>query len=69
VSGCQLIANNVERCQCANNAEWYQIAGSVERCQLSLVPRLFLPPVFDRLQYANTEGEGLGGVVTCGNVR
>ena len=27
---------------------------------LSLVPRLFPPPVFDRLQYANTEGEGLG---------
>ena len=26
----------------------------------SLIPRLFPPPVFDRLQYANTEGEGLG---------
>jgi len=35
----------------------------------SLVPRPFPPPVFDRLQYANTEGEGLGGLVTCGYVR
>ena len=25
----------------------------------SLVPRLFLPPVFDHLQYAKMEGEGL----------
>ena len=32
----------------------------------SLVPRLFPPPVFDRLRYANTEGEGLGDLVTCG---
>jgi len=24
------------------------------------------PPVYDRLQYANTEGEGLGDLVTCG---
>ena len=31
----------------------------------SLVPRPFPPPVFDRLQYANTEGEGLGDLVTC----
>jgi len=31
----------------------------------SLVPRPFPPPVFDRLQYANTEGEGLGDFVTC----
>ena len=27
---------------------------------ISLVPRPFPPPVFDGLQYANTEGEGLG---------
>ena len=26
-------------------------------------------PVFDRLQYANTEGESLGDLVTCGYVR
>jgi len=26
----------------------------------SLVPRPFPPPVFDRLQYTNMEGEGLG---------
>ena len=26
----------------------------------SLVPRAFPPPVFDCLQYANTEEEGLG---------
>ena len=31
----------------------------------SLVPRLFTPPVFDRLQYAKTEGEGLGERVKC----
>ena len=35
----------------------------------SLVPRPFPPPVFDRLQYANTEGEGLGDLVTCSYVR
>ena len=32
---------------------------------VSLVPRLFPPPVFDHLQYANTEGEGLGDLVMC----
>ena len=31
----------------------------------SLVPRSFLPPVFDRILYAKTEGEGLGERVTC----
>ena len=31
-----------------------------ERQWGSLIPRLFPPPVFDRLQYAKTEGEGLG---------
>jgi len=35
----------------------------------SLVPRLFPPPVFDRLQYTNTEGEGLGDLVMCGYIR
>jgi len=29
-------------------------------CVCSLVPRAFPPPVFDCLQYANMEGEGLG---------
>jgi len=29
----------------------------------------FPPPVFDHLQYANTEGEDLGDLVTCGYVR
>ena len=33
--------------------------------KISLVPRPFPPPVFDRLQYAKTEGEGLGERVTC----
>ena len=33
--------------------------------QSSLVPRLFPPPVFDRILYAKTEGEGLGERVTC----
>ena len=36
---------------------------------VSLVPRPFPPPVFDHLQYANTEGEGLGDLVMCGYVR
>jgi len=35
----------------------------------SLIPRLFPPPVFDRLQYANTEREGLGDLVMYGYVR
>ena len=29
-------------------------------CVCSLVPRAFPPPVFDCLQYANMEREGLG---------
>ena len=37
--------------------------------QCSLVPRAFLPPVSDHLQYANMDGEGQGDLVTCGNVR
>ena len=36
---------------------------------INLVPRPFKPPVFDRLQYASTEGEGLGDLVTCDYVR
>jgi len=35
----------------------------------SLVPRLFPPPVFDRLQYANMEREGLGDLVMCSYIR
>ena len=31
----------------------------------SFVPRPFPPPVFDRLQYAKMEGEGLGDLVMC----
>ena len=30
----------------------------------SFMLALFLPPVFDRLQYAKTEGDGLGERVT-----
>ena len=32
-------------------------------------PRPFLPLVFGCLLYTNTEGEGLGDLVTCGDVR
>ena len=32
---------------------------------VSLVPRLLPPPVFHHLQYAKTEGEGLGERVMC----
>ena len=35
----------------------------------SLIPRPFLPPVFDHLQYAKMEGEGLGDLVTFGDIR
>jgi len=35
----------------------------------SLILSPFPPPVFDHLQYTNTEGEGLGDLVTCGYVR
>ena len=35
------------------------------KCAFSLVPRPFPPPVFDRILYAKTEGEGLGERVTC----
>jgi len=41
----------------------------LENPESSLIPRPFPPPVLDRLQYANTEGEGLGDLVTCGYVR
>jgi len=34
----------------------------------SLIPRPF-PPVVHRLQYGNTEGEALGDVVTCDDIR
>ena len=34
-----------------------------------LIPRLFPPPVFDHLQCTNTEGEDLGDLVTCSDVR
>jgi len=34
----------------------------------SLIPRPFPPPVFDCLQYTNMEGEGLGDLITSGDV-
>ena len=37
--------------------------------RFSLVPRPFPPPVFDPLQFANTEREDLGDLVMCGCVR
>jgi len=36
----------------------------IELKVLSLIPRPSTPPVFDRLQYAKTEGEGLGNFIT-----
>ena len=48
---------------------WRDDKHKVTTSHTSLVPRPFPPPVFDRLQYANTEGEGLGDLVTCGYVR
>jgi len=46
-----------------SNTQW------ITRHPVSLVPRLFPPPVFDHLQYANMEGEGLGDFVTCSYIR
>jgi len=45
------------------------LPGSVSIVDPSVVPRPFPPPVFDRFKYANTEGEGLGDLVTCGYIR
>ena len=36
----------------------------VVRTEISLVPRPSTPPAFDRFQYAKTEGEGLGNLLT-----
>jgi len=38
------------------------------RCVKFIYIASFPPPVFDRLQYANIEGEGLGDFVTSGYV-
>jgi len=37
--------------------------------RIFLIPRQFLPPVFDRLQCGNTEKDGLGDLVLCNDVR
>ena len=37
----------------------------LDQVSLDLVPRPFLAPVFDHLQYAKMEREGLGDFVTC----
>ena len=54
----------------AHHSNFLSIVQSIVQC--SLIPRLFQPPVFDHLQYAKTEGEGLGEGVMCttsGSVR
>ena len=40
------------------------VRGAVSQ-ESSLIPGLFLPPVFDHLQYAKMEGEGLGERLVC----
>ena len=52
-------------CEHVNNHAGLTVWPVQHFCQLwdylvSLVPRPFPPPVFDRLKYAKTEGEGLG---------
>ena len=47
---------------CAKSA---MISESLYFYNISLVPRPFLLPAFDHLQYAKMEGEGLGDGVTC----
>ena len=51
--------------QCHHCGEWNLAWGEGKREALSLVPRPFPPPVFDRILYAKTDGEGLGERVTC----
>jgi len=41
----------------------------VQQVSTCLIPRSFPPPVFNHLQYANTEGVGLGELDMCGDVR
>ena len=43
----------------------YEILTVHLRARLPHVPRPFPPPIFDRILYAKTEGEGLGERVTC----
>ena len=38
---------------------------SVYVCMIASFPSLYHCPVFDRLQYAKTEGEGLEGLIMC----
>ena len=43
----------------------YSVQHNTRALTTSLVPRPFPLPVFDRILYAKTEGEGLGERVTC----
>jgi len=43
------------------------MTASIVTCEQG--PRPFLPPVFDRLQCANMEEEGLGDLVLCNDIR
>jgi len=49
--------------------EWLMNLVVAPSMQCSLIPRSFPPPVFDCLQYANMEGEGLGDLFMYGEVR
>ena len=42
-----------------------QYSYTITEVGLSLIPRPSLAPVFDRLQYANMEGEGLVNLIPC----
>ena len=46
------------------NVKLYTCEGVKRREKVSLVPRPSPAPVFDRLQYAKTEGEGLVNLTT-----
>ena len=50
---------------CVRFDQWIQL--TVITC--NLFPRPSTPPVFDRLQYAKTEGEGLGNFITWSAAR
>ena len=42
-----------------------QYSYTITEVELSLIPRPSLAPVFDCLQYAKTEGEGLVNLIPC----
>ena len=51
-----------------NYSDWYFCFNIFVRYIVSLVPRPFLPPAFDHLEYAKMEKEELGYFIMCDDV-